>query len=113
MKIIIDISEKIYDTIMSDEMPTKEEMSVVVLSIYQGIPIIEESQTESLISQYQRHNITDKQISDAFQIAIANYWEEKSKYLTAPPSPSSPPSSCCDCQNIGEKKMEHNNEKER
>jgi hypothetical protein len=36
--------------------------------------------------------ITDEQISDAFQVAIANYWEEKSKYLTPPPVPY------CDCK---------------
>lgn len=70
MKIAIDISEKIYDTIMSDEMPTAEEMSVIITRIHQGIPL---------------DNITDEQISNAFQIAIANYWEEKSKYLTPPP----------------------------
>lgn len=37
----------------------------------------------------------DEQISDAFQVAIANYWEEKSKYLTPPPVPSVP---CRDCK---------------
>ena len=40
----------------------------------------------------ERPHITDEQISDAFQLAIVNYWESKSKYLTPPPSP------CCDCQ---------------
>ena len=33
MKLIIDISEKIYDTIMADEMPTREQMSVIVTRI--------------------------------------------------------------------------------
>lgn len=61
MKIVIEISEKIYDTIMSDEMPTREEMSAIVLRIYQGIPIIEECQTESLISQYQRRIDNEKE----------------------------------------------------
>lgn len=37
-------------------------------------------------------NITDEQISDAFQLAIANYWDEKSKHLTPPPTP-------CNCPN--------------
>lgn len=39
MKLVIDISEKIYDAIMSDEMPTIEQMSAIVLRIYQGIPL--------------------------------------------------------------------------
>ena len=39
MQIVIDISEKIYDTIMSDEMPTIEQMSAIVVRIYQGIPL--------------------------------------------------------------------------
>lgn len=39
MKIVIDISEKIYDTIMSDEMPTRDQMSAIVTRIYQGIPL--------------------------------------------------------------------------
>lgn len=39
MKVIIDISEKIYDTIMSDEMPTREQMSAIVIRIYQGTPL--------------------------------------------------------------------------
>lgn len=54
MKILIDISEKIYDTIMADEMPTSEQMSAIVTRIYQGVPIREECQTESLISRYQK-----------------------------------------------------------
>jgi len=45
-------------------------------------------------------DITDEQISDAFQIAIANYWKSKSKYLTQPPTP-------CDCPI---KKKEPNND---
>lgn len=39
MQIVIDISEKLYDTIMSDEMPTIEQMSAIVLRIYQGTPL--------------------------------------------------------------------------
>lgn len=40
MKLVIDISEKIYDTIMADEMPTAEQMSVIVTRIYQGTPLV-------------------------------------------------------------------------
>lgn len=32
-------------------------------------------------------NITNAQIGDAIQTALATYWEEKSKYLTPPPTP--------------------------
>lgn len=39
MKLIIEISEKIYDTIMADEMPTREEMSAIITRIYQGTPL--------------------------------------------------------------------------
>lgn len=38
MKLVIEVSEKIYDTIMADVMPTREQMSVIVTRIYQGIP---------------------------------------------------------------------------
>ena len=38
-------------------------------------------------------NITNEQISDAIQTALAAYWEEKSKHLTPPPTPVQ----CCDC----------------
>lgn len=37
------------------------------------------------------NDITDEQISDAFMLAIANYWESKSKYLTSPPTPCNCP----------------------
>ncbi len=37
MQIVIDIGEKIYDTITSDTMPTREELAVIVTRIYQGI----------------------------------------------------------------------------
>lgn len=54
----------------------------------------ENGQLEAIISldnaptveAYPFDNITDEQISDAFQIAIANYWEEMSKHLTPPPT---------------------------
>lgn len=39
MKVVIDISEKIYDSIMDDIKPTREEMSVIVTRIYQGKPL--------------------------------------------------------------------------
>ena len=42
MKVVIDISEKIYDTIMADEMPTREQMSAIVTRIYQGTPLPKE-----------------------------------------------------------------------
>ena len=38
MKIVIDISEDIYNTIMSDLMPDKGQMSAIVTRIYQGVP---------------------------------------------------------------------------
>lgn len=39
MEIVIDISEKIYDTIMADVMPTEEQMSAIVTRVYQGTPL--------------------------------------------------------------------------
>lgn len=39
MKIVIELSDKIYDTIMDDEMPTNEQIKVVVQRIYEGIPL--------------------------------------------------------------------------
>ena len=38
-------------------------------------------------------DITNEQISKAFQTALAAYLEEKSKHLTPPPTPAQ----CCDC----------------
>lgn len=39
MQIVIKLSDKIYDTIMDDEMPTNEQMKVIVQRIYEGIPL--------------------------------------------------------------------------
>lgn len=91
MKIVIDIPEEIYKFIKishfygSGRRNGKTIERHVINAIKQGKPL---------------PNITDEQISDAFQIAIANYWETKSKYLTPPPIP-------CDCPI---KKKEANNE---
>lgn len=46
MKIIIDISEDIYNTIMSDLMPTEGQISAIVTRIYQGIPYEERPQDD-------------------------------------------------------------------
>ena len=53
MKIVIDISEDIYNTIMSDLMPDKCQMSAIVTRIYQGILYEEKPQdnTKMIISQ--------------------------------------------------------------
>ena len=59
---------------------TEEEKDVLISAVRNSTPL---------------PNITDEQISDAFQIAIANYWEEKSKYLTPPPTPAQ----CHNCPN--------------
>ena len=39
MQIVIKLSDKIYDTIMDDEMPTNEQMKVIVQRIYEGTPL--------------------------------------------------------------------------
>ena len=57
---------------------------------------IEDMKEMDRLSKLERPHITNEQISDAFQVAIANYWEEKSKHLTPPPSPQLP---CCDFKN--------------
>lgn len=74
MKLIIDIPEEVYKnhTLLNYFKCYSEELDAI---IYRGKPLLD---------------ITDEQISDAFQLAIANYWESKSKYLTPPPTP-------CDC----------------
>lgn len=90
MRRVIDVEElisKLYDprvVHMDENGRVKREEVIMVIN-----GLAEEGE--------ERPQITDEQISDAFQVAIVNYWEEKSKYLTPPPSP------CCDPQN----KMEH------
>ena len=39
MKVVIELSDKIYDTISYDEMPTNEQMKVIVQRIYEGTPL--------------------------------------------------------------------------
>jgi len=39
MQIVIKLSDKIYDTIMDDEMPTNEQMKVIVQRIYEGMSL--------------------------------------------------------------------------
>ena len=39
MQIVIKLSDKIYDTILDDEMPTDEQMKVIVQRIYEGTPL--------------------------------------------------------------------------
>lgn len=81
MKLIIDIPEEDYKFIkdlhfyISGRRSGKTIERNVINGIKNGKPL---------------PNITDEQIIDAFQIAIVNYWESKSKYLTPPPTP-------CDC----------------
>lgn len=41
MKLIIDISENIYDIIMSDVMPDEGQISAIITRIYQGTPLDE------------------------------------------------------------------------
>jgi hypothetical protein len=70
MKLLIDIPEIAYEAFKEWH---KNKVATVEQSIIaNGTPLA---------------NITDEQISKAFQIAIANYWEEKSKHLTPPPTP--------------------------
>lgn len=86
MKIVIDIDEIAYEAYKGKPpMLGDAGMDMIAQAIANGTPLA---------------NITDEQISDAFQIAIANYWESKSKYLTPPPTP-------CDCPI---KKKEANND---
>lgn len=76
MKIMIDIPEELYKRVKTKYIPLPHDFADVMdKAINNGTPLA---------------NITDEQISDAFQIAIVNYWESKSKYLTPPPTP-------CDC----------------
>lgn len=72
MRLIIDIPEEVVTAIRNGEDYRYD----IHTAIAQGRPFFD--------------NITDEQISDAFMIAIANYWEQKSKYLTPIPTP-------CDC----------------
>lgn len=80
-KILIDIPDEDYKYIKelkfyySGRRSSKTIERHVINAIKHGKPLLD---------------ITDEQISDAFQLAIANYWESKSKYLTPPPTP-------CDC----------------
>ena len=46
MKLIIEISENIYDTIMSDVMPDAGQMSAIITRIYQSKPYEERPQGE-------------------------------------------------------------------
>ena len=41
MQIVIKLSDKIYDTIVNDLMPTNDEMKVIVQRIYEGTPLPE------------------------------------------------------------------------
>lgn len=47
MKIIIDISEDIYNTIKEDIMPDQGQLSAIVTRIYQGIPYEEKPQDDT------------------------------------------------------------------
>lgn len=58
-------------------------------NLIDGAPITPSSERHEECPLVQMPHVTDEQISDAFQVAIASYWEEKSKYLTPPPVP------CC------------------
>jgi len=84
MKLIIDIDVSLEEFKKIQTFNIKMMDSKITHKVYEavqnGIPV---------------SDITDEQISDAFQIAIANYWEEKSKYLTPPPTPAQ----CRDCSN--------------
>ena len=81
MKIIIDIPKKTYEHIRSQgghghfNIQDNDNLTVTK-AIFNGKPLFD---------------VTDEQISDAFQLAIANYWESKSKYLTPPPTPCNCP----------------------
>lgn len=48
MKLIIDISEDIYNTIMEDTMPDQGQLSAIVTRIYQGIPYEERPQGKEI-----------------------------------------------------------------
>jgi len=84
MKLIIDIDvspeefKKIQ--VFNIKMMNSKITHKVYEAVQKGIPI---------------SDITNEQISNAFQLALAAYWEEKSKYLTPPPMPMR----CCDCPN--------------
>lgn len=58
MKLIIEISENIYDTIMSDVMPDAGQMSVIITRIYQGKPY-EERPTGHWLSRYYYRKSTN------------------------------------------------------
>lgn len=76
MKIVVDIPEELYKHIKNDNVYYLEDGEDLYTIVKNGKPLA---------------NITDEQISDAFQIAIANYWDEKSKHLTPPPLPCNCP----------------------
>ena len=73
MKLIIDIEDILYEHIKTNSF-----------GIYNG------GLYEAIRNGLPFADITDEQISDAFQIAIANYWAEKSKCLMPPPAPCDP-----------------------
>ena len=81
MKLIIDIPDDDYKFIKEVQL---------YLSARRIGKTIERNVINAIKNGKPLPNITDEQISNAFQIAIANYWESKSKYLTPPPTP-------CDC----------------
>ena len=85
MKLIIDIPDKDYEFIKDAQIilgrrNCKQIEYNMINSIKNGIPV---------------SNITNAQIGDAIQTALAAYWEEKSKHLTPQPTPAQ----CCDCPN--------------
>lgn len=47
MKITIDISEDIYNTIMNDVMPDEGQLSAIVTRIYQGVPCEDNSKDDT------------------------------------------------------------------
>lgn len=77
MKLIIDIPEDMYNDANILIVKDLPELKKIIAN---GKPLID---------------VTYEQISDAFLNAIANYLEEKSKYLTPPPTPAQ----CHDCSN--------------
>lgn len=77
MKLIIDIPEDMYNDANILIVKDFPELKKIIAN---GKPLFD---------------MTYEQISDAFLNAIANYWEEKSKYLTPPPTPAQ----CHDCSN--------------
>ena len=79
MKLIIDIPEDMYNDANILIVKDFPELKKIIAN---GKPLVD---------------VTDEQISDALSLlnAIANYREERSKYLTPPPTPAQ----CPDCPN--------------